>query len=235
MLSSNSVILLPVIPAIAVALSAGALGILDIMTTSGTRAAHRPSRRQWVIEAATELFATQPPDEVTVADIAARAEMTSAAVYYHFSSKDQVLVEGMRVFAAALREQLESLTEAHTPGSDIGAEVTALLAWLGEHRSAAAVFFVSSAGMSQEAEILRHEIRTQLLEELVRLVRKARESISDAEAAVIGLGVLALLENAAISQIRGDDVYRSLGHRSFTKEVGRLAGRVAGATGATGG
>ncbi|MCC9712179.1 TetR family transcriptional regulator [Streptomyces sp. MNU76] len=26
------------------------------------------------------LFATQPPDEVTVADIAARAEMTSAAV-----------------------------------------------------------------------------------------------------------------------------------------------------------
>ncbi|WP_128376351.1 TetR/AcrR family transcriptional regulator [Streptomyces cavernae] len=200
------------------------------MTTSGTRAAHRPSRRQWVIEAATELFATQPPDEVTVADIAARAEMTSAAVYYHFSSKDQVLVEGMRVFAAALREELASLTEAHAAGVSIGAEVTALLTWLSEHRSAAAVFFVSSAGMSQEAESLRHEIRAQLLEELVRLVRKAREPITDAEAAVIGLGVLALLENAAISQIRGDDVYRALGHRSFTKEVGELADRIVGET-----
>ncbi|KDN77315.1 TetR family transcriptional regulator [Streptomyces olindensis] len=199
------------------------------MTTSGTRAAHRPSRRQWVIEAATELFATQPPDEVTVADIAARAEMTSAAVYYHFSSKDQVLVEGMRVFAAALRAQLESLTEAHRPGSGIGPEVIALLAWLGEHRSAATVFFVSSAGMSQEAELLRHEIRTQLLEELVRLVRKDREPVTDAEAAVTGLGVLALLENSAISQIRGDEVYRALGHRAFTEEVQRLADRITGA------
>ncbi|MCX4854507.1 TetR/AcrR family transcriptional regulator [Streptomyces canus] len=197
------------------------------MTTSGTRAAHRPSRRQWVIEAATELFATQPPDEVTVADIAARAEMTSAAVYYHFSSKDQVLVEGMRVFAAALREQLETLTEAHRPGSEIGPTVTALVVWLGEHRSAATVFFVSSAGMSQEAEALRQEIRTQLLDELVRLMRKGREPVTDAEAAVIGLGVLALLETAAVSQVRGDDVYRSLGHRSFINEVGRLAERIA--------
>jgi AcrR family transcriptional regulator len=180
-----------------------------------------------VIEAATELFATQPPDEVTVADIAARAEMTSAAVYYHFSSKDQVLVEGMRVFAAALREQLEALAQEHRPGSDIGTAVTALVAWMGEHRSAATVFFVSSVGMSQEAEALRHENRSQVLDELVALVRKGREPVTDAEAAVIGLGVLALLETAAISQLRGDAVYRSLGHRSFISEVGRLAERIA--------
>ncbi|NEA66256.1 TetR/AcrR family transcriptional regulator [Streptomyces sp. SID12488] len=196
------------------------------MTTSGTRAAHRPSRKQWVIEAATELFATQSPDEVTVADIAARAEMTSAAVYYHFSSKDQVLAAAMRAFAAALREQLQAITEAHEPGSDIGASVTTLLAWMGEYRSAATVFFVSSAGMSQDAEALRQESRTELLEELVRLIRKARTSVTDAEAAVIGLGLLALLETAAISQVRGDDVYRSLGHRSFVREVGDLAERI---------
>ncbi|MGX1908428.1 TetR/AcrR family transcriptional regulator [Streptomyces phaeochromogenes] len=197
------------------------------MTTSGTRAAHRPSRKQWVIEAATELFATQSPDEVTVADIAARAEMTSAAVYYHFSSKDQVLAEAMRAFAAALREQLQAIREAHEPGSDLGTAVTTLLAWMGEHRSAATVFFVSSAGMSQDAEALRQESRTELLEELVRLIRKARASVSDAEAAVVGLGLLALLETAAISQVRGDDVYRSLGHRSFVREVGELAERIA--------
>ncbi len=180
-----------------------------------------------MIEAATELFATQPPDEVTVADIAARAEMTSAAVYYHFSSKDQVLVEGMRVFAAAMREQLATVTQAHEPGSGIGAAVTGLVAWLGEHRSAASVFFVSSAGMSQEAEAVRHETRTQLLDDLARLVRKVREPVTDAEAAVVGLGMLALLETAAVSQVRGDDVYRSLGHRSFIREVGRLAEQIA--------
>ena len=85
--------------------------------------------------------------------------------------------------------------------------------------------------MSQEAEVLRHGIRTRLLEELVRLVRKEYEPVTDAEAAVIGLALLALLENAAISQISGDDVYRALGHRAFTKEVDRLAERIAGAAG----
>jgi hypothetical protein len=133
----------------------------------------------------------------------------------------------MGAFATALREQLQALTKAHEPGSDIGAAVTTLLSWLGEHRSAATVFFVSSAGMSQEAEALRQESRAELLDELMRLVRKARASVSDAEAAVIGLGLLALLETAAISQVRGDDVYRALGHRSFVREVGALAERIA--------
>lgn len=44
---------------------------------------------------------------------------------------------------------------------------------------------------------------------------------------MVGLGLLALLETAAISQVRGDDVYRSLGHRSFVREVGDLAERIA--------
>ncbi|CAM5412422.1 hypothetical protein SVIOM74S_02955 [Streptomyces violarus] len=199
------------------------------MTTSGTRAAHRPSRKQWVIEAATELFATQPPDEVTVADIAARAEMTSAAVYYHFSSKDQVLAEGMRAFAAtALREQLQALTEAHEPGSDIGAAVTTLLAWLGEHRSAATVFFVSSAGMSQEAEALRQESRSELLDELVRLIRKARTSVTDSRGGGDRAGPAGAAGNRGdLAGPGDDDVYRSLGHRSFVREVGALAERIA--------
>ncbi|CAM5562158.1 hypothetical protein SVIOM74S_07679 [Streptomyces violarus] len=89
------------------------------------------------------------------------------------------------------------------------------------------MFFVSSAGMSQEAEALRQESRSELLDELVRLIRKARTSVTDAEAAVIGLGLLALLETAAISQVRGDDVYRSLGHRLSVREVGALAERIA--------
>ena len=35
-----------------------------------------------------------PPEDVTVADIAAAADMTAAAVYYHFPSKEHVLLEG---------------------------------------------------------------------------------------------------------------------------------------------
>ena len=41
------------------------------------------------------LFATMPVEEVTVQDIATAVEMTPAAVYYHFASKEQILTEGM--------------------------------------------------------------------------------------------------------------------------------------------
>ena len=56
-----------------------------------TRPAHRPSRRAQLLTAAISEFADGSPDGGTMAQIAARAEMTPAAVYYHFKSKDEVL------------------------------------------------------------------------------------------------------------------------------------------------
>src|SRR4051812_28682542 len=55
------------------------------------RAANRPSRRQDLIDAAVELLSLQAWEMVTVADIVERAGMTSAAFYYHFSSREQLL------------------------------------------------------------------------------------------------------------------------------------------------
>jgi AcrR family transcriptional regulator len=43
-----------------------------------------------------ELFASQRSEAITVAEIAEAAGMTSAAVYYHFASKDDILLEGLR-------------------------------------------------------------------------------------------------------------------------------------------
>src|SRR3954462_8454518 len=66
------------------------------MTADRKRPAHRPSRRTTVVRSAMELFASQRSDAVTVAEIAAAAGMTSAAVYSHFASKDDILLEGLR-------------------------------------------------------------------------------------------------------------------------------------------
>ena len=62
------------------------------------RPAHRPSRRASVIDAAVGLFAVYPAETVTVADIAAAADMTAAAVYYHFPSKEHIILEGLQTF-----------------------------------------------------------------------------------------------------------------------------------------
>ena len=61
------------------------------ITQVTTRPAHRPSRRAQLLSAAISELADVGPDNGTMAQIAARAQMTPAAVYYHFKSKEEVL------------------------------------------------------------------------------------------------------------------------------------------------
>ena len=68
------------------------------------RPANRPSRRHEILEAAVDLLAVQPPDEIAVSDIAAHCGMTPAAFYYHFASKDEILDEIVAEFAARWSE-----------------------------------------------------------------------------------------------------------------------------------
>ena len=57
------------------------------------RPAHRPSRREEIVKAAIAEFADGGPEGGSMSGIAIRADMTSAAVYYHFKSKDAVIDE----------------------------------------------------------------------------------------------------------------------------------------------
>src|SRR3712207_9006478 len=105
------------------------------MTATNKRPAHRPSRRATVIHSAMELFASQRSDAITVAEIADAAGMTSAAVYYHFASKDDILLEGLRSLGEALA------TEARRAQQDVAARQVSigelllrLLGWMDEHR-----------------------------------------------------------------------------------------------------
>ncbi len=93
------------------------------------------------------LFASPSSDSVTVAEIAETAGMTSAAVYYHFASKDDILLEGLRGFGEGLVVQASRLQEdLAVDGTSIGQLPVRLLAWLDERRDDATVWFVTSAG-----------------------------------------------------------------------------------------
>ena len=133
------------------------------------RPAHRPSRRNAVIDGAMGLFATMPVDEVTVQDVASAVEMTPAAVYYHFASKEQILLEGMEHFRDQLLAEVRSAMPA--PGDTDGVRqlVVHVLAWAGRHRTPATVYFVNSIGLNLLVEALRRETRL----ELVALLRDA--------------------------------------------------------------
>lgn len=172
------------------------------------------------------LFATMPVDEVTVQDIAGAVDMTPAAVYYHFASKEQILVEGMQHF----RDQLLHELRAADAAAGVGPLLQHLIAWTGRHRVTATVYFVSSIGLNLMIEALRRETRVDMIDVLGGVVREVRGRISKAEAGVIAVALVSLIETSLASMLNQDASYRGLGARRFSSEVAAIGDRLAGAS-----
>jgi len=174
------------------------------------------------------LFASMPVDEVTVQDIATAVDMTPAAVYYHFASKEQILVEGMQQFGDTLLAQIHAHLPATGDQAGIRTLLSHVLAWTGRHRSNATVYFVSSIGLNLMVEALRRENRLEMIELLRRAVRSARGPMSRAEAGVIAVGLVSLIETSLASMLNQDATFRSLGQRRFAQVVVKLGDGIAG-------
>ena len=82
------------------------------------------------------LFATMPVDEVTVQDIASAVEMTPAAVYYHFASKEQILTEGMQLFADQLLAEIRAQLPTRDGAAGLDDLITHVIAWTARRRIA---------------------------------------------------------------------------------------------------
>jgi AcrR family transcriptional regulator len=182
-----------------------------------------------VIEAAMGLFALHPPDDVTVADIAAAADMTAAAVYYHFPSKEHVLLEGLQGFTARYLVAIRELVKADGDSAWLARFVSELLDWLDGQRTAATVYFTHSSGVDAAIEALRRETRIEQVVVLARAIRHhGRSTRSNVEPEVAAIGLVSLIETGASSWLTQDAVFLGLGQRRFVAEMGALASRVVG-------
>jgi AcrR family transcriptional regulator len=199
-------------------------------TATPRRPAHRPSRRTAVIDGAMGLFATFPVDEVTVLDIAGAVGMTPAAVYYHFASKEQILLEGLEKFCSELLEEVRTHLPRKGQADDLPALMSHVLAWTRRNRSFASVYFVNSIGINLLVEALRRATRIELIDLFQQAVRSVHGKVRPAEAAVVAVGLVSLLETAASSNLGQDAIYRGLGARRFGAEVDRLTRRIARAS-----
>ncbi len=174
------------------------------------------------------LFASRTPASVTVADIAEEAGMTSAAVYYHYPSKDEILLEGVRAFGHDLLARARSCQQQVADGHDIGSLPIALVSWLDGRRAEAAVYFVNSRGATLHVESMRRAHRIELTKVFARAARSTGGDIRAAEAGVVAAGLVSLFEAAAASWVTQDDAYRQLGPDRFLTCTGELARRLAG-------
>ncbi|KSU56784.1 transcriptional regulator [Gordonia sp. SGD-V-85] len=190
------------------------------------RAAHRPSRRDVVVEAAMHLYSMRSIEDVTVADIAAEAQMTSAAVYYHYPSKEEVLLGGLRIFADQMLTQLRTEIDAD-PDASLGDVIISVLEWTDAHRAASLVYFVRSPGWSLSIEALRREVRLEMLAIFSAELRARDRIASKAKQAAAATALSSLLEVSASSWLTEDVVLANLGRRRFSDEVRELAADIA--------
>ena len=98
------------------------------MALSAARATRTPRilRRQELIEAAVATIAEEGLSGTTLAKVAARAGLTAAAVSFHFSSKETLLLETLGYVSTELENAIRDAVQA-VPDSDPGAGLLAVI------------------------------------------------------------------------------------------------------------
>ena len=170
-------------------------------------------------------FARVSFDDVTVGDIAEAAEMTPAAVYYHFAGKEQILLEGTRLFTNDLIEVARSGIDDEL---QIGELMIQLFEYIRRRRTSASVYFINSAGLNLALEAHRKIVRAELTELFTVEARQTRGRLTTAEAGVMGAALVSLLEVSAVSMLSRDLTYKGLGARRMPTVVAGLANRIVG-------
>ena len=151
--------------------------------------------------------------------------MTPAAVYYHFAGKEQILLEGTRLFTNDLIDVARKEIDNELP---IGELMVVLLDYIRRRRTSAVVYFINSAGLNLALEAHRKIVRTELTELFTVASRQTRGRLATAEAGVMGAALVSLLEVSAVSMLSRDVAYKGVGARRMPATVAALANRIVG-------
>jgi len=188
---------------------------VDNEQRTGRRPAHRPSRRDDVLAAGTLEFVERGFASVSVTDIAKRAGMTPAAVYYHFPTKEDVLLAIVGRTGDAIAGLCSDPLETTEPEVAVTALVDRFLAWVEVHPAEARLYYQSSQGATADVEALRREQRRHQVTALLQgPLKAARGSMSATELRVVAIAVLVLFGEVTRLLSRGRPTKR---HRNAVR------------------
>ena len=106
-------------------------------------------RRERILDAAFHVFSRTGYRDAAVDDIAREAETSKGGIYFHFPSKESILMELMGSTADRLVEKVQRVVElepASDPVARASAAIDAVLAIFAGHRSMARLLLVDGLG-----------------------------------------------------------------------------------------
>ena len=147
--------------------------------------AHRPSRRQEIIDAAIKVFARTGFAETSVQDVAEEAGVVPTAVYYHFAGKDELFDVALQSVIGELDEVVE---KARPEGDQRGALpliIAAVWDWIEIRPDHARILYSHLPGATRQAQLLRVQFEEQHIERAFVYARQeaGRRRLHSAEAA----------------------------------------------------
>ncbi len=158
--------------------------------------AHRPSRREDIIESAISVFAQHGFVDASVNDIADRVGVAVTAVYYHFSGKEQL-------YEAAITSVLRTVDDvvanvradgvAASPG-DLHRVIDSVWDWVDEHPDAATLMHLHTPAATRNAAGLRREFDELHIRRAFDYLDTDKNSTTAGRQAVAGLAVRTLVD-----------------------------------------
>jgi AcrR family transcriptional regulator len=131
--------------------------VTDAIKTS--QPAHRPSRRNDIIDAAIRLFARKGFVDAAISDVADEADVVVTAVYYHFAGKEEL-------FSVAVHRVFESISavvsgvradDAPADEETLDAVTQAVWGWIDTHPDEATLVYRQLPGATPVVTMLRQE------------------------------------------------------------------------------
>ena len=118
----------------------------------------RPSRREYLIGAAVEVFAREGFQAGSVIDVAEEAAVVPTAVYYHFGSKEELYEAALERVLGQVDEVVEAArTETDGSTAPLGDVIGAVWDWVEDNPVPARLLYHQLPGSTPRALELRRE------------------------------------------------------------------------------
>ena len=193
------------------------------------------ARREQLIALGEELFSARPFDEISIDDIAARAEISKGLLYHYFGSKRDFYVAVVRSGVATLREVTAVSSSVPEP-ERTRRSLDAYLAYVEAHAAGYLRLVGSGGAADPEIAAIIDALRQEFVDRALQGLRRADAGAPTPLLRSALRGWVGMVEGASIDWVAHRDVprdtLRELLERSLASTVrAALEGAPAGAPG----
>jgi AcrR family transcriptional regulator len=171
---------------------------------ASVRPAHRPSRREELLDAALDELMSGGEYGAAISQIAKRAGMTSAAVYYHFDSREELLDALRARIDQSLLDVISGRGDEEAIEDWVDGVINRAADWIRRSPKEARLLFVANQlamhGIGDEPEVSPWEPVVRVMAKEV--MRRDRE-LGRLDAAMRAMAFLALLAELAVKALEG--------------------------------